>query len=236
MDFSDLLVASPMPFIKRHELGGSFSELIWSPMGLRLQENSIALADNDISLPGSDFINPAELSFPDKISTDESSIPLPPAAEAILSCVPPRCTESPPLGHNLNNILLPLQTLSQPAQHNEPSLCSSIKKKRGRPPKLKQPAPLTPPRVKKYDLEPSSKPIRNAIAARKNRIRAKERFEKLEADLAGKEGIISRQNKTIEKLQAEILELKATLDRIEQTLNSSRRQNQTSNFGREDGN
>ncbi|OXA49260.1 hypothetical protein Fcan01_15427 [Folsomia candida] len=88
------------------------------------------------------------------------------------------------------------------------------KRKRGRPRKVRKPAPQTTPRVKKYDLEPTTKRIRNAVAARRNRILAKEREQKLKNDLALKDDIILRQSETIERLNFQISEYKRRLEII----------------------
>ncbi|XP_035715183.1 uncharacterized protein LOC110859105 isoform X1 [Folsomia candida] len=127
-------------------------------------------------------------------------------------------------------------TLSRSGKGDDQILSQPLKKKRGRPPKLKEPAPPALPRVKKYDLIPDTKAVRNAIAARKTRIRAKERLAKLEAEVAAKEDTISRQNKTIELQRVEILKLKDLVGHIEQTLNLAKGNNQGQNFGMYDGN
>ncbi|OXA38349.1 hypothetical protein Fcan01_26869 [Folsomia candida] len=90
-----------------------------------------------------------------------------------------------------------LSTTSQPPRS---------KKKRGRRPKVRKSVPQTPPRVKKYDLEPTTERIRNAVTARRNRILAKERVDKMKNDLALKDGIISGQGKTIARLNLQISE------------------------------
>ncbi|OXA48695.1 uncharacterized protein LOC110855059 [Folsomia candida] len=66
-------------------------------------------------------------------------------------------------------------------------------KRRGRPPKLDKPRPVNPPRVKAYELPPTTKPIRNAITARKNRVLAKEREQAKDEEILRLRNIIKEQ-------------------------------------------
>ncbi|OXA49889.1 hypothetical protein Fcan01_15751 [Folsomia candida] len=239
MDFSDLLGAFPSIPIEPHDVGGSYSEFTLSPLGMWLQDNAAALADDDVSFPGIGFINPAELCCP----ADEPSLSTP--ADQVNPILPRPADQvtfvlSPPAQPVSTLVSLQVKqcsmTLSRSGKGDNQISSEPLKKKRGRPPKLKEPAPPALPRVKKYDLIPDTKAVKNAIAARKTRIRAKQRLAKLEAEVAAKEDIISRQNKTIELQRVEILKLKDIVGHIEQTLNLSKENNQVQNFGMYEGN
>ncbi|XP_021966708.1 uncharacterized protein LOC110861882 [Folsomia candida] len=174
-------------------------------------DSSIAMDtdDLDVTLPFSDLINHAALlSLDEPTSQSESSSEPDNSLDEVLSSITSSPVDIEATDTQLGDIISP------PPQ----------KRGRGRPRILKKPAPKTAPRVNKYELEPITKDIRNAIAARKNRVAAKRRLENLVAENDAKEEKISRLEEIIKDKNSELTDYKKKLEIIQQILTKGQNQ------------
>ncbi|OXA49262.1 uncharacterized protein LOC118436787 [Folsomia candida] len=171
-----------------------------------LDENLIAMDtdDPDVTISFSGLINDAELLQLDKPTsqTESSSSEPDNSLYEVLSSITSSPIDNEPATQQLAD------TLSPPPQ----------KRGRGRPPNPKKPATKTTRRVKKWELEPTTKDIRDAITAKKNRVAEKQRREKLISENVAKNEKISQLEKIIEDKNLEIIDYKEKLESMQQIL------------------